>query len=302
MNDLNDFAYFHAVVTHQGFSAAARHIGVPKGTLSKRIARLEDRLQVRLLERSTRRLRTTDVGRAVFEQCELMMASYEAAEGVVLDARAEPNGLIRISCPQGLVQNLIGGMLRRFMVAYPKVRIQLKELNRPADLVEDGVDVALRARTVVEADASSVVRKFGLSRRVLTIGRSMNEALDGQLALEHLAMLPTLAMAEEENLWSLCGPDDEMHQVPIKPRLLCSDFEELRRAAREGLGIALLPEHICRDDLAAGDLVRVLPQWHTMDGTIYAVFSSRRGLTPAIRALIDFLVDEFKGQVTNLEL
>jgi DNA-binding transcriptional LysR family regulator len=301
MNDLNDFAYFHAVVTHQGFSAAARHIGVPKGTLSKRIARLEERLQVRLLERSTRRLRTTDVGRAVFEQCELMMASFEAAEGVVLDARAEPNGLIRISCPQGLLQNLIGGMLRRFMVAFPNVRIQLKELNRPADLVEDGVDIALRARTVVEAEASSVVRKFGLSRRVLTVGRVLKKTLDEQLMIDELVTLPTLAMAEEEHFWLLSGPGDETRQIPIRPRLLCSDFEELRLAAMEGLGIALLPEHICRDDLVAGDLIRVLPQWHTMGGIIHAVFSSRRGLTPALRALIDFLGDEFTGPVTTLE-
>ncbi|MFM0757361.1 LysR substrate-binding domain-containing protein [Paraburkholderia strydomiana] len=301
MNDLNDFAYFHAVVTHQGFSAAARHIGVPKGTLSKRIARLEERLQVRLLERSTRRLRTTDVGRAVFEQCELMMASFEAAEGVVLDARAEPNGLIRISCPQGLLQNLIGGMLRRFMVAFPNVRIQLKELNRPADLVEDGVDIALRARTVVEAEASSVVRKFGLSRRVLTVSRVLKKALDEQLMIDELVTLPTLAMAEEEHFWLLSGPGDETRHIPIRPRLLCSDFEELRLAAMEGLGIALLPEHICRDDLAAGDLIRVLPQWHTKGGIIHAVFSSRRGLTPALRALIDFLGDEFTGQVTTLE-
>ena len=300
MQDLNDFAYFHAVVTHQGFSAAAAYVGVPKGTLSKRVARLEARLQVRLLERSTRRLRTTEVGRAVFEQCELMMAGLEAAEGAAVNARVEPNGLVRVSCPQGLVQDLVGGMLRRFMAAYPKVRIQLKELNRPADLIEDGVDIALRARAVVEADANSVVRKLGLSRRILTVSPALREALGDQLTIEQLASLPTLAMAEEETHWPLLGPNGEDSPVAIQPRLLCSDFEVLRRAALDGLGIALLPEHICAKSVARGQLIHALPEWNTVDGTVYAVFSSRRGLTPALRALIDFLVAEFSERVRAL--
>ncbi|MBJ7485135.1 LysR family transcriptional regulator [Brevundimonas sp.] len=293
MQNMDDFAYFHAVVSYQGFTAAARHVGVPKGTLSKRVARLEERLQVRLLERSTRQLRLTDVGRAVFQQCEVMMAGWEAAEAVAVNARVEPNGLIRMSCPQGLVQNLVGCMLRRFLVAYPKVRIQLKELNRPADLIEDGVDIALRARTIVEADAASIVRKLGRSRRVLAMSPDLSHHLGQTLTIDGLSTLPTLAMGEEEEFWTLYGPEGVERQVAIQPRLLCSDFEVLRRAAIDGLGIALLPEHIAKTSFARGELIHALPEWHTVYGFVYAVFSSRKGLTPALRALIDFLAGEF---------
>lgn len=293
MQDLKDFAYFHAVVTHLGFSAAARHIGVPKGTLSKSVARLEEQLQVRLLERSTRKLRTTDVGQAVFEQCGLMMSAFEAAQGVAASAQIEPNGLVRMSCPQGLVQNLVGGMLRRFLVAYPAVRIQLLELNHPADLIENRVDLALRVRTEVQADTSSVVRKLGSSRRILTINSKLADDLGSAPMIHDLATLPTLALAHEETHWSLLGPCGDACDVQIQPRLLCSDVEVLRLAARDGLGIALLPEHVCRDDLLLGELTRLFPQWHSIEGTIYAMFSSRRGLSSALRTLIDYLVNAF---------
>src|SRR3954471_21681804 len=140
IRDLNDFYFFHAVVTHHGFSAAERATRISKGTLSKGVARLEERLQVRLLERTTRKLRVTEVGRAFYEQCQVILAGVEAAEAAAAQAFAEPNGMVRVSCPQGLIQNLVAEILPGFMNVYPKVRVQLRVINRPADLVDDGID------------------------------------------------------------------------------------------------------------------------------------------------------------------
>lgn len=295
MHDLNDFFYFHAVVTYQGFSAASRHIGVPKGTLSKRVARLEKRLQVRLLERSTRSVRTTEVGQAFYEHCEVMLASAEAAETVVAQAHAEPNGIVRLSCPQGLIQSLVEEILPAFMQAYPKVRVQLRMFERRAELIEDRLDIALRVRTRPDlADASFIMRPLGPSHMVLAVSPSVHAACEQSLTIDSLASVPTLSMAEEtdEVRWELTGPGDETRSVTLRPRMMCSNFGVLLAAAQEGLGVALLPVHICRSSFATGELIHVLPEWRSPYGTIQAIFSTRKGLVPAVRALIEFLAQE----------
>lgn len=295
MQDLNDLYYFHAVVTYQGFSAASRQIGVPKGTLSKRIARLEERLQVRLLVRSIRKLRTTEVGQAFFEHCQAVLAGVEAAEAAVAHARAEPNGMVRVSCQQGLIQNLIEEILPTFMRTYPKVQVHLKVLNRRADLIEDRVDIALRVRRKDDsADASLIVRPLGPSHLVLAVSPRLAERWREPLTVENLAEVPTLSMADEtgEAHWELVGPDGETRVIPLQPRMLCSNFDMLLAAARQDLGVALLPMHICRPSFESGELLHALPDWHTPYGTIQAVFSSRKGLVPAVRALIDYLAAE----------
>ncbi|RRD22380.1 LysR family transcriptional regulator [Brucellaceae bacterium VT-16-1752] len=291
MQDLNDFYFFHAVVTHQGFSAAARAIGVPKGTLSKAVTRLEDRLHVRLLERTTRKLRMTDVGRAFYEQCQVILAGVEAAEAAAAEAYAEPNGLVRMSCPQGLIQHLIADVLPGFMKVYPKVRVQLKVINRPADLVDDGIDVALRARSGADQDSSLIVRPLGRSRLVLAMSPALRDSRGEMLSLDRLAEASTLSMAEtgDDDTWQLVGPRGESRVIHHRPRLLCSNFDMLHAAALEGVGIALLPDHITRASFDSGELIHVLPEWGSPFGVVQAVFSTRKGLLPAVRALIDYL-------------
>src|SRR5690606_37787964 len=137
---------FASVVRHGGFSAAARALGMPKSRLSKRVASLEEQLGVRLLERSTRSVRVTDIGRHFHAQCEAVLESVEAAETIVAAARAQPCGTLQASCPTGLVPGLVADILPAFLEAHPLVRVHLTVANRPMDLVEDGIDVALRVR------------------------------------------------------------------------------------------------------------------------------------------------------------
>jgi DNA-binding transcriptional LysR family regulator len=302
MKDLNDLYLFHQVVTYGGFAAAARAIGVPKSTLSKRVARLEQTLQVRLLERSTRVVRTTDLGQRYFEQCQAVVAAAEAADAVAAQAHAEPQGLVRVSCPQGLVPNLVADMLPAFMKAHPKVRVQLKVINRRVDLIEDRIDVALRARTKLDTDGSLVMRSLGPTHLVLAASRSFLESCAKPLTIERLADVPTLSMAdqsEDVDVWVLVGPGDEERSIPLHPRLYCSNFDVLHAAAVAGLGVALLPEHVCRTSFASGQLVHALSEWRTTYGIIHAVFASRRGMLPAVRALIDFLAAEVPQKVSR---
>jgi DNA-binding transcriptional LysR family regulator len=292
MHDLNDLYFFHTVVSCDGFAAAARRIGVPKSTLSKHVAQLEDRLQVRLLERTTRRLRTTEVGREFFEHCRSMLAEADAAEAVATHSRAEPQGLVRVSCPPGLLQSMMVTLLPGFLQRYPKVRLQLKVFHRPADLIEDRVDIALRGRTEVVDDPTLIARPLGHSRLVLMMSPELLASCAGALTVERLAELPTLSMAEnsDDDRWNLIGPNGETHAFRHRPRLSCSDPAMLRAVAIAGLGVALMPEPFCRSSLQAGQLKHVLPGWHSREYTIYAVFMSRKGMLPSVRAFIDYLV------------
>jgi DNA-binding transcriptional LysR family regulator len=294
MHDLNDLYFFHSVVSYQGFAAAARQIGVPKSTLSKRVAQLEDRLQVRLLERTTRRLRTTDVGREFYEHCQTMLAGMEAAEAVAAHSRAEPQGILRVSCPQGLIQSLMSTLLPGFLQSYPKVRLQLKIINRPADLIEDRIDIALRVRAQIVSDPALIARPFGRTRLVLAMSPELFTARAAILTVDRLADCPTLSIAEDsdEVCWELIGPNGDTHTFRHRPRLLCSNLDMLHAAAIAGLGVALLPELFCQPSFKSGKLKHVLPDWHTQDIIVHAVFMSRKGMLPSVRALIDYLVCE----------
>jgi DNA-binding transcriptional LysR family regulator len=299
MDDLNDLYFFHTVVSCHGFAAAARHIGVPKSTLSKRVSQLEDRLKVRLLERTTRRLRTTDVGQEFFERCQIVLEGAEAAEAVVATSRAEPQGMVRVSCPPALVQSMMATLLTGFLKRYPKVRLQLQVFNRPADLIEDRVDIALRGRTQLGADPAVIERPLGRSHLVLVMSPELLAACAGTLTVERLAELPTLSMVDDADStqWELVGQNGETHAFRHRPRLLCGNLDMLRAAAIAGLGVALLPERFCLPSFQSGELKHVLPEWHARDFIIHAVFMSRKGMLPSVRALIDYLVYEV-GKIT----
>ncbi len=301
MLDLNDLYFFHTVSVHKGFSAAARASGIPKATLSKRVGILEDRLGVRLLERTTRNLRLTQVGLEVFDQVEAMLASADAAASAAAEARAEPNGVVRVASPQGLIQDLVIDLLPLFLHLYPRVKVQLKVINRRSDLIEDGVDVALRARTRLDADPNLIMRKFGETQTILVASHALLQRVPMPLSVDSLATLPTLTQYEErsEVIWELNGPDGEVRSVSHRPRLMCTSFDVLRESAIAGAGVTLLPDFVAAPAIASGKLIRILPDWQTPSSTLHAVFLSKRGLVPAVRAWLDFLATEVPKKLSG---
>lgn len=290
MRDLNDLAFFAAVVRHRGFAAAARALAVPKSTLSRRIARLEDQLGVRLLERSTRRFRVTEVGQEYLRHCEALVAEAEAADDVAARGQSEPQGLVRIGCPIGFAQQLALA-LPDFMRRHPKVRIQVMSSNRPVDLIGERVDIAIRVRRRLDTDPTLTMRVIGHARSLLVASPDFIVRHGAPETPADLAGLPTVAHHEEpgEVTWRLHGPDGSEHLFHHLPRLSSGDFPVLLQGALEGFGIAELPAQIVCGPLREGRLVQLLPGWHTGEGTIHLVFTSRRGMLPAVRVTLDFL-------------
>ncbi|MEZ0132493.1 MULTISPECIES: LysR substrate-binding domain-containing protein [Novosphingobium] len=295
--DLNDYAYFAEVVAHGGFAPAGRALREPKSKLSRRIAGLEARLGLRLIERSSRRFRVTDTGQAFYERCRAILAEAEQAEALVLQAQAEPHGRVRFSCPTGMVAP-IGGLIASFLARYPKVRLQLVATDRAVDLIEERIDLALRVRASLTSDAALTMRSLGTSTRILVAAPQLASRI-GTIA--QLAEVPALSTddAADDLEWNLEMADGIRHMLRVVPRLGCEDMAAVRDAAVAGLGVAILPDHVCRDALRTGTLVRVLPEWRGLQGIVHLVFTTRRGLPPAVRALIDHLAAGFPRDGLN---
>jgi DNA-binding transcriptional LysR family regulator len=290
MQDLNDLYLFAAVVTHQGFSPASRALTIPKSKLSKHVARLEERLGVRLIERSTRKFRVTDIGEEFYRHCESVLAGVEAAQAVVARARAEPHGTVRLSAPYDIAQNILSRVLPEFMAAYPLVKVQLNVTNRPVDLIEERVDIALRVRTRLDTDPTLTMKVLGHSAKVLVASPDFVRG-NGPITIDTLGRMPTLTLREQvqKDTWLLTGPGGAKAEVVSEPRLCSGDFEVLRSAAIAGLGVTMLPDRMCYQAIEAGELVQVLPEWSEPGGIFHLVFTTRQGLLPAVRALIDHL-------------
>lgn len=293
MADLNDYLLYVAVVNQGGFAPASRALSQPKSTLSRRIARLEAQLGVRLIERTTRRFRVTEVGQAFYERCRIVALDVEQAEAVAAEAKSDPHGLIRFSCPTGLIETL-SATFPQFLTRFPKVRLQVIAVDRAVDLINERIDVALRVRTTLTTDAALTMRTLGHSRRILVAGPQMAARCAG-LDVSQLPTLPTLSPTDQsgEIVWDLVGADGTAQAVAHEPRMTCGDFLALRDAAAANAGVALLPDHTCRADLLTGRLVRVFPEWRSENGIVHIVFTTRRGLPPAVRAFIDHLAAIF---------
>jgi DNA-binding transcriptional LysR family regulator len=293
MQDLNDLYFFAAVVEHGGFSAAGRALGVPKSRLSKRIAQLEDRLGVRLLQRTTRRFVITEVGERFYGHCRAVLEEARAAQEAVEELRAEPRGVVRLSCPVSISNTVLAHILPEFMATYPKLQVRVLSSNRRVDLISEGFDLAIRVRTKLDTDANMVLRSFGQAGVLPVASPTLLKAHGYPKHPDDLARFPALSMLEHEGpqVWELIGPSGERVNVEVQARLITGDFSVLLEAARRGLGITMLPEYECAPAIARGELEIVLPEWSAPQGVMHFVYPSRRGMLPGVRALVDFLAE-----------
>ncbi len=298
MQDLNDMLFFAEVVDRGGFAAAGRALHVPKSRLSRRIAELEDRLGVRLLHRTTRKLSLTEAGQIYHGHCVAMREQAQAADEALATVRAEPRGTVRITCPVTLAQTTVGPLLPRFLAAHPRVRIDMQVSNRVVDLVQEGVDVALRVRSSVEDSGSLIVKNLGPTRGLLAGSPTLLQRLGAPVRPDDLRGLPTVAMSAADGAarWSLVGPRGEAFEWVHRPVFTADDLLTLKSAVLAGTGVSVLPDYLCADELASGRLVPVLPGWEPPEARVLAVFPSRRGMVPAVRSLLDFLGENVCGE------
>ena len=295
MQDLNDLYYFVQVVDHGGYAAAGRAVGIPKSKLSRRILELEQRLGVRLLQRSTRKLAVTEIGQEYYRHCVAMLVEVETAQETIDRSRSEPQGLIRVSCPPALVCFEIGTMIARYMAANPRVDIQLESTSRRVDLIEEGIDVAIRVRFPPLESTELVMRTLGEHSQHIVASPALLKVQPAPLVPADLNTLPTLDFAPvlTKHVWQLHGADGAAVRITHTPRLVTDDLAQLLYAALEGVGIAKLPAMVVREHLAHGRLIELVPDWRPQIGVVHAVFPSRRGLLPSVRSFIDHLGVEY---------
>lgn len=298
MQDLNDMLYFAEVVERGGFAAAGRALGIPKSRLSRRVSELEARLGVRLLQRTTRRLSLTEVGEAYLQHCQSLRDSADAAADLVARVQTAPRGTVRVTCPVTIAQTVLGELLPQFLARYPQVRVDMQVNNRVVNLVEEGVDVALRVRPTLEDSGSMVIKRLDDAPSVVVAAPALLARQGTPRTLEELARLDSVAMWAHEGRCTLqlVGPGGSEQQLALAPRLVADDLLTLKLAALGGAGLCWLPAYMCVDELRAGSLVRLLPGWAPPRGIVHAVFASRRGLSPAVRAFLDFLGETMPGR------
>ncbi len=295
MQDLNDLYYYAQAVEHGGFAPAGRALGLPKSKLSRRIALLEERLGARLIQRSTRHFAVTEIGRVYYEHCKAMLVEAEAAQEAIDALRAEPRGVVRVTCPVALLHVHVGAMLAGFMARYPQVTVHLEATNRRVDLVSEAVDVAIRVRPPPLQDSDLAMRVLAERSQCLVASPALVQRFGLPAAPAGLAGWPSLGLGtpQQAHRWALHGPDGTQATVRHTPRFVTTDMATLRDAALAGIGVVQLPVLMVRELVAAGSLLRLLPEWSPRREIIHAVFPSRRGLLPSVRALIDYLAQRY---------
>lgn len=292
MEEFAGLAVFAQVVEARSFSAAARSLGMSKSAVSKRVARLEDRLGARLLNRTTRRLSLTEVGAAFYERCARIVSELEEAELAVTHLSSEPRGTLKLNAPVTFGQLQIAPAVPELLARHPELRIDMLLSDRVVDLVEEGFDVAIRIGTL--PDSTLVARRLAPDRRVVC-------ATPGYL--ERYGRPHTPADLEAHNClgysflgaqseWRFRGPRGERAQR-VRGNFQANNGEVLRAALLQGLGLALMPTFIVGRDLAAGRLEAVLEEHELAPGGVYAVYPHGRHLSPKVRAFVDFLADRF---------
>lgn len=290
MDDLNDILVFARVAELGSFTAAAQRLGLPKSTVSARVQRLEERLGARLLERSTRKLRLTDMGQRYLEHARRVILELEQASAAVENARTEPGGVLRVSAPVVLGQMFLPSIVSDYVAQYPQVQLFVDLSNRRVDLFEEGFDVALRAGEL--PDSELVARRLGSAGARLYAASAYLERRgvpEQPQALVGHSLLECSAHASARHWLLRHDEGGEPERVEARFALITNDPSTLQMTALAGQGIASLPTFAVSADLAAGRLHAVLPAWSTRRFDIHAIFPSRKSLTPAVRAFIDLV-------------
>lgn len=288
--DWNATHLFVEIVRQGSLTAAARHLGLPKSTVSRKLSELEQRLGAKLMQRTTRKLSLTDVGAAFFEGASRAVRDLAEAEQAVIDSGERPRGTLRITAPSDLGP-LLNWMVCEFLESHPEVDIFLDLTNRYVDLVAEGYDLALRGGRL--EDSSYIARPvFGAQLELYAspayLDRAGRPTSVDELAKHRCVVFGTDPAAS----WNLTNPSETV-RVSVRGRIFAQDFATLRRAAKFGFGIALLPNFLTRPDVHVGELERVLPEYSSKSKGLYLVYPSRELLPAKTRAFISHLGASF---------
>ena len=289
--DLNDSAVFVQVVKAGSFTAAARLLGVPVSTVSNRIARLENYLQVTLLQRTTRQMHLTDAWKVYFDHASAGVDYFQAAEDALIEASSEPAGLLRVTAPADLGDDILAAIVRQMSVQFPKVPLELVLMNRYLDLVAEGIDVAIRTGEL--KDSTLIAKNAGFARWSLFASReylsSSATGLKTPEALRHHRCLQFTPMGRDA--WTFTRGTASV-TVPLPGSIMINDVGVIRAILSAGEGVALLPTYLCNGNAQTDNIVPLLPQWSVREDPINIVYPQHRFMPPRLRAFIDVAYQE----------
>lgn len=290
MIDLNALVLFAKVVEKQSFVGAARALGVPKSTVSRKVAELEERLGARLLVRTTRAVRLTEAGRSYYDRATRIVADAEEADALVRDAGETPVGHVRITTTMAFAERWVAPRMAEFHRQYPRVSVEVLATDRRVDLVGEGFDLAVRAGKL--DDSSLIARRLGPAGLMVVASPAYVGARGVPRTVEDLRGHDCLLLGTgiSGHQWRLSGPEGPV-TVAVTGPLVANDIAILHRACVAGLGITRLPRFVIAEDLAAGRLVEVLPGTSPSDAGVYVVYPGGRQLPGKVRAFLDFFVD-----------
>jgi DNA-binding transcriptional LysR family regulator len=288
--NFNDLHIFVEAVDNGGFAAAARHLGVPKSTVSKRVAELEADLGTRLIHRTSRSFVLTDVGRDFYDHARAAVIEAQAAESAVQRRQAEPQGTVRITTSVPVAQFHLAERLSALARAYPKLDLQLHVTDRFVDLVREGFDIAIRSHFAPLPDSDLMQRRMKVERITLVAAPDYLARQGMPGSPEDLAGHDGLLTGPAARTWHLKDNDGRQAQVAPAARLVADESSVLLKAAIAGLGITCLPEVMSAAAVRSGELTPVLPDWTAGSVTSTILTPHRRSQLPAVRAVIDFLV------------
>lgn len=286
--DLNDIVVFTKVVETKSFTGAAEQLGLPKSTVSRKLAQLEERLGVRLVQRTTRKLALTDIGLAYYERCSRIVADVASAEQLVTDMQSTPRGRLRITAPVDLSMRYLGSIIADFIGTHSDINVELEATDRIVDLIEEGFDLAVRFGPLPESTL--------IARRLCTISGVMCASPD------YLARRGTPKTIEEldehdrvlftpsprTQSWTLTH-GDQVFEFGRPARFASNNVGAVHEAVAAGGGIALLTDFIVANDCARNSLVYVLPEWTGRAIDVNAVYPARQNLPPRLSLFLDHL-------------
>ena len=291
MDKLTNMSVYVKVVEMGSFTAVANHLDSTVGNVSRAVSALENVLDTRLLQRSTRRLSVTDAGRRFYERCTKILADLENAEAEASNAALKPRGTLRVHCVPRLARQLVTSAVLEYRREFPEVTVDLLLSQRMPNLLEDQLDVSiLIARTL--PDSAYVSQKIGVSHCVLVASPAYLERHPAPVTPEDLddhqcLLLGTVDYVRDE--WQLKSKAGDATFAPQGPSFSVNDMDAMASAIREGAGIGLLAGFSAIEDLRSGRLVRVLPEYHTYERNVYAVYTSRQFIDAKITRFIETL-------------
>ena len=291
MIDLNEIAVFIRVVDAGSFSGAAKLLGLPRSTVSRKVAQLEESLGIRLLQRSTRKLNLTQAGREYYQQCSNAITNIEKANQQACNLQQSPSGSLRITAPLVAQNGFMCDWINEFIAMFPDVNAEVLLTDDNIDMIERGIDVAFRAGAL--SDSSLVARRLVETRLVLCASPEYLSKAAPINSLNDIKLQQCILVGDAQSTanWRLQN-ESQSAVIPLNSKLIVNSMEFALNACLAGIGIGLIPDAMVADFIETGRLKQVLTDYSSEIGGLYVVYPSRENLSITVRTFVDFICEK----------